>query len=327
MDSYVTSESDDKNVYSSDQDEYEYERSRSNSPMNFIQTESSHTSHNSQRSYGRGEDFVLESGYTETNDTSETSTSFLRNISIRQEISSSKKPTASNNSNAMKAIGLAIILIVLAIIFNIWNPTETTITPKIVCSQFKELPKHFSSQDINLWKSLKIGIEKMLNSNPTSPSIFLLAYDDIETAQNVMKMVLEATASCMNSTNPIQLDGRTFVTDAMLEDYGNIIAEYKEQLENDGIMYVSDLNQMPIKAAQVFHTICDTITPLVKRAVIFFTVRLNRNERNLSPRAISELVESELKTNWFRDSKISEDTLNALIARVTDQVFLLKSEK
>lgn len=198
--------------------------------------------------------------------------------------------------------------------------------PRFDCPQFKELTKRFSGQDTILWKSLKIGIEGVLNNKPTTPSIFLLAYHDTDTARRVMEEVVAATAACMNSSNPIQLDGRTFVTAEMLTDYGIIIEQYRDRLKHDGIMYVSDLNQMPAEAAQVFHTICDTITPLVGRAVIYFTVYVDEGDKNLSTRRVSELVETELETNWNRNRKVSADTLKALIGRVTDQVFLLKSE-
>lgn len=177
-----------------------------------------------------------------------------------------------------------------------------------------------------LWKSLKVGIENVLNENPAKPSVFLLAYSDIDTTQNLMANILNATANCMQTTRPIQLNGATFATAEMIKDYGEIIAKYRDQLKQEKIMYVSDVNKTPAAAAQVFHTICDTVEPLVDKAVIFFTVYLEPDNYEQSPASVLHKVEKVLETNWLNKA-VSENTLKALIGRVTDQVFLLRSEK
>lgn len=237
------------------------------------------------------------------------------------------QPHKSESPNEYKSyITIACIILIALFGILIYKSKEVGVAPHFDCPQFKELTKRFTGQDTNLWKSLKIGIESVLNNKPTTPSIFLLAYYDINTAHRVMKEVLAATADCMNSSNPIQLDGSTFATNEMIADYGIIINQYRDRLQHDGIMFVSDLNQVPAEAAQVFHTICDTITPLVDRAVIFFTVYVHESDKALSSRRVSELVETELEKNWNRNNKVSVDTLKALIGRVTDQVLLLKTE-
>lgn len=111
----------------------------------------------------------------------------------------------------------------------------------------------------------------------------------------------------------------------MIEDYGEIIAKYRDELKQEKIMYVSDVNRTPAAAAQVFHTICDTIEPLVEKAVIFFTVYLEPGNYD-SPASVLHQVEHVLETNWLSDA-VTANTLKALIGRVTDQVFLLRSEK
>lgn len=95
------------------------------------------------------------------------------------------------------------------------------------CLQFKELARNFSNQDKSLWRSLKVGIENVVNQTPPQPSVFLLVYNDAESSRNLMAKILNATADCMNSRNPIQLEGSTFVTDAMIKDYGEVIAAYR----------------------------------------------------------------------------------------------------
>lgn len=195
---------------------------------------------------------------------------------------------------------------------------------KVECPQFKELTKEFHNQDEFLWRSLKKGIENVLNLKPTQPSIFFLAYNDKKTSNILVSKILNATANCMQSQNPIQLDGGTFATEAMIKDYGEVIATYRKPLESEGILYVADVNKTPAKAAQAFHPICDTITPLVERSVIFFTMYVDQYDRHMPNPKILEMVQNQLENNW---RAIDHNKLDPLIGRVTDQVFLLHSEK
>lgn len=223
---------------------------------------------------------------------------------------------------------MALLTATIIVCYLIFSLSTHSIAPRepISCPQFKELTKHFLHQDMLLWKSLKIGIENVLNENPAKPSVFLLAYSDIDTTRNLMAKILNATASCMQTTRPIQLNGATFATAEMIEDYGEIIAKYRDQLKEEKILYVSDVNETPAAAAQVFHTICDTVEPLVDKAVIFFTIYLEPDNYEQSPASVLHKVEKVLETNWLNKA-VSENTLKALIGRVTDQVFLLRSEK
>lgn len=191
---------------------------------------------------------------------------------------------------------------------------------KIKCPQFRQLDEEFSNQDKLLWKSLKVGIENVINQTPPQPSVFLLAYNDAKTSKQIMSRIVNATANCMQSKHPIVLDGSSFVTEAMINDYGLIITTYRKQLESEKIMYVSDVNKIPAQAAPAFHTICDTITPFVEKSVIFLTMHVDQYNADLSPVQVHKLVETQLETNW---DAIDHNTLMALIGRVTDQVFLL----
>lgn len=237
------------------------------------------------------------------------------------------EPIAEMNSALWKFL-LAFAMATIFVYYAISGLASTHhIAPKvpISCPQFKELNKYFLHQDMLLWKSLKVGIENVLNENPAKPSVFLLAYTDIETTKNVMAKILNATANCMQTTRPIQLNGATFATAEMIEDYGEIIAKYRDKLQQEKIMYVSDVNKTPAAAAQAFHVICDTIEPLVEKAVIFFTVHLEPGSYEHDSASVLRRVEQVLETNWMSDA-INENTLNALIGRVTDQVFMLRSE-
>lgn len=234
--------------------------------------------------------------------------------------------SVKTNSSSSGTTTLLYIVMVILLLFGIiifYQSAKSIELKRIECPQFRELPKQFTNQDLLLWKSLKVGIENVLNQTPAQPSVFLLAYNDAETSKNLMAEIVNVTANCMKSQNPIQLQGRSFATDAMLKDYGEIIKTYRKRLENEGIMYVADVHETPAQAAQAFHTICDTVTPFVERSIIFFTLYVDQYDRKMNPQLIHQLVETKLERNW---NDIESNTLRALIGRVTDQVFLLHSE-
>lgn len=222
---------------------------------------------------------------------------------------------------------VAVVLIILLIFLGVYvfGSLAAKKTP-VQCPEFKELTKRFTHQDTLMWKSLKVGTEGVLNKDPTKPSVFLFAYNDKRGIDNVMLQIVNATASCMNSKNPIQLSSDALATDAMRRDSGEVIKAFKYQLQREGIMYVADINKVPIEAAKAFHAICDTVTPLVSRLVVYFTMQLEQYHGNMSTKEILKLVEQELENNWYKKDVINDNTLKALIGRITDQVFLLHSE-
>lgn len=252
---------------------------------------------------------------------------YVEKREISKQIDSKPKriaPKSDSSDTTTMWIGLVLIVIVAiggGIFYLSMKPKMAK--QNILCPQFKELQKQFTRQDQSLWKSLKVGIENMLNKLPPQPNVFLLAYNDHETSEAVMASILNVTATCMQSNDPIKLNGRTFVTESMLQDYGEIIETYRDRLEHEGIMYVADLHEIPGQAAQAFHTICDTVTPFVERSIIFFTLYVDQYDEQMKPKKVHELVEAKLERNW---ADINHNTLKALIGRVTDQVFLLRSE-
>lgn len=323
-----------KNV-SEDEDEYN-EQSFDREPDSCEQSPGGNNSYNrsanSSKSYaelsadvGRLRNELMQDGGYAKQTGNRTNTSFEQESSARMKNDSSS--TAHNSTLYYNYIMMAIVVIItiLASIFIVSSRSaDKNEFKKTECPQFKEMSKEFVHQDQQLFKSLKVSIENVINQTPAQPCVFLLAYNDPETSKHLMTKILNATANCMQSQNPIQLEGGTFVTDAMLKDYGEIIEANREPLKNAGILYVSDVNKIPAMAAQAFHSICDAHEPLVSRSVIFFTMYVDQDGQNLSPNQISKLVETQLTSNW---DAINHNTLNALVGRVTEQVFLLRSEK
>lgn len=268
-------------------------------------------------------------------DTSGPNQSSFLNKSAGDRQNTSDKENASFNYAARKSMKtrtaeapakndhLLMVLIVLGVIAGGYaifiNLKPRLVAPKQHCVEFDELAKQFMNQDPKLWKSLRKGVESVLNEKPQRPSIFLLAYNDLSTSDWLMENILNATATCMQSTNPIKLDGNSIVG-----NHGDLIDKYKDQCKHSGIMFISNINRISMPAAQMFHVFCDTIEPLVERAVIYLTIHIEQYEPNIRPNQLTRLIESDLERYWHNTDA---NTLEALIARVTDQVFLLHPEK
>lgn len=238
------------------------------------------------------------------------------NYDVRKSTKKRTEPAPAKNDYIL------IVLIVLGVIvggYAIFINLPILIASKQHCVEFDELAKQFTNQEPMLWKSLRKGVESVLNEKPQRPSIFLLAYNDLRTSEWLMENILNATATCMQSKNPIKLDGNSVVG-----NHGDLIDKYKDQCKNSGIMYISNINRIKMPAAQMFHVFCDTIEPLVERAVIYLTIHIEQYERNIRPNQLTRLVETDLERYWH---DTDANTLEALIARVTDQVFLLHPEK
>lgn len=200
--------------------------------------------------------------------------------------------------------------------------------PMHQCLEFDELRKEFSNQDALMWKSLRKGVEGVLNDVPQRPSTFLMAYNDAVTSDRLMEKILNATVHCMHASDPLKLDGNAIGRSTTAPSHGDIITMYERPLKDAGIMFVANIGRITMPTAQMFHVICDTFTPLVARAVIFLTLHVDRYERNMAPSGLLRLVEAELERNWHANATDSnENILEALIARVTDQVFLLHPEQ
>lgn len=250
----------------------------------------------------------------------------LRNTSV--SVAAAPPAAKPTNSNTVLWTVIGLVAVIVAAGAYAWLLTGSG-RPKQQCTEFDELRKQFPNQDSIMWKSFRKGVEDVLNNVPQRPSTFLLAYHDPTTSDRLMEQILNATAHCMHASDTLKLDGNEIGgRSAAAQSHGDIIAMYERPLKATGIMYVADIGRIAMPTAQMFHVICDTVTPLVARAVIFLTLHIERYERNMAPRHLLRLVEEELERNWHANATDSnENILEALIARVTDQLFLVHPEK
>jgi hypothetical protein len=88
-------------------------------------------------------------------------------------------------------------------------------------------------------------------------------------------------------------------------------------------MIVKDLHKIPGIVAQSFHWFCDTVTPLVDKAIYLFTMKASGvTHAQDNP---SMVAENELRKLW--NGHLDEDKLMPLIMRITDNVMVIMPEK
>lgn len=69
----------------------------------------------------------------------------------------------------------------------------------------------------------------------------------------------------------------------------------------------------------MFHILCDHIEPVVPRSVVFMSMEMQNKNKS---KTILANVEEMLRKNW---NELSTNIIDPLLARVTDQVLLVKS--
>uniref|UniRef100_A0A182K3I7 Uncharacterized protein n=1 Tax=Anopheles christyi TaxID=43041 RepID=A0A182K3I7_9DIPT len=133
--------------------------------------------------------------------------------------------------------------------------------------------------------------------------------------------VITITTSCFGGTKPIQLVGGHFKRSDIQKDYGVFLAQQKEDLQQQRIMVVRNLEDIPAQAAQAFHTICDTQEPLVDNAVIYLTLDMSRvrNVYELTEESAMSEAERSLRALW--KNSLPPEVLESLITRLTENVY------
>jgi hypothetical protein len=170
------------------------------------------------------------------------------------------------------------------------------------------------------------GIE-VVQETPTKPSVFLLLRETEEgTPACLAWKTGNIAAHFLNAINPdpVLLDGVNIENNHTLaEDYGILLEEYGPMVEELCTMIVKDLHKITGIVAQSFHWLCDTVTPLVDKAIYLFTMKtsgVSHANDNLC-----EVAEKELKKLW--SAHLDEDTLMPLIVRIRDNVMIIMPEK
>lgn len=165
---------------------------------------------------------------------------------MEKAIINPEKKESSNH--VLWVLAVVIIFGLLAVYFVMYHgQVNGHVHPAEQRCSFDVCELKFPNQDRVLWKSLEYGVENVLNKIPTSPSIFLLAYHDMNSANRITRCVVKRTTECMKSKgNALELSPADLESTEMKSDYGVVITKYQNQLKKSGVMLVNDLNKVDI---------------------------------------------------------------------------------
>lgn len=168
----------------------------------------------------------------------------LRRTKIKENISLVKKEGPCNYTLWWSIVVIAILGVVgCYTMYHRYVAAEPR--PLMIRCSFELSAREFPNQNKILWKSLEYGVESVLNNIPTSPSIFLLAYEDVKSVNRITRSIVQRTTECMNSKmNALELSPADLAYKEMKTDYGVVITKYQNQLKNSGVMLVNDLNKV-----------------------------------------------------------------------------------
>ncbi|KAL7732338.1 hypothetical protein ACLKA6_004324 [Drosophila palustris] len=208
------------------------------------------------------------------------------------------------------------ILIILPVLLGLF-----TMKPKLKTCDFKELRQHLPLQSAEVWNTLKINIELLMNKRIKSPNIYLFLHTSENSGgklQNLIQNIALETSKCFDGRRPIEMSLQDFKTQNG-DDYGYPIEQYKNKLKEGNVFLIVNLNDIPPNAARALHTICETHSPINPDVVIFLTLRTHLSTAGRNPATLADLTLREL---W---KDVPDHELGALITRVIDQVLLLQS--
>lgn len=198
---------------------------------------------------------------------------------------------------------------VLGLFFNKANKVSE-IPTLCDCTQLMNLQNSFPNQDKKLFKSLRAGIEATINGKPPEPTVFSLFSTDENVLHEVIERIIGTTLKCINqSEDPITLN-KDQLNDKMIDNY-------KEELMKRKVLIIKDVNDASPLTVAALHSFCDTENPLVKKSIIFFTMKVPDSPLGKPV----EYITDHLNERW---ASLAEHVREPLITRMLDQTFFLK---
>ncbi|XP_053685096.1 uncharacterized protein LOC128734778 [Sabethes cyaneus] len=221
---------------------------------------------------------------------------------------------------------LAMIFTLIAIwigFFNLkWGTTSVTKTPEVrQCAGLLDLNSKYPNVDQLSWSLLNVSVNRAIYREPGEPATFIFLHNSSFAETSLLEDLISVTSECFGEGhNPIKLESQYFRQPDIVADKNLFFAEYLNKLEAQGILVVQDLDKIPANVAQVFFTICDSVEPLVNKAIIFFTINLSQHtvDAKYSPTGIAESI---LKEQWEND--LNANDLYPLMNRLLENVLVI----
>ncbi|XP_053674348.1 uncharacterized protein LOC128724650 [Anopheles nili] len=233
---------------------------------------------------------------------------------------STRKPLQSIRRASLDE-GVALIVFCVAIVFS--KSTVPTISKSSAsCESFLSLGKDYKNVDDNLWYTLDVCLHRSTDAHKPEPGTVLFLHNrPTAMVDEFITRITNITACNFGGTRPIILNGKYFHRADIQQDYGVFVQQQKTTLLEQGVMVVRNLEDIPAKAAQAFHTICDTEEPLVEKAIIYLSLDTSKtvSRMDFGERSATAEAEHLLQEMWKND--LRPEFLNPLIVRLTENVY------
>lgn len=220
---------------------------------------------------------------------------------------------SKNSDEQYKIIIYFLILIIIFGPFSVIIPFFCKGTEEINESysdiDIERLKYQFPSQEEDFWLNIKVAVEEVINLNQPKSIIFLYKHE--KPIQHILLNISEYASLKIlsNSNKPIVVNSEDLNRRDILEDYGVFITDIKEKLQNSAVVIVNNLDKIPGKTAQAFHSLCDEYNPIHEKVLYLFTIK-----DDTFPDQLLNFVENKLKKNW---SDMHSDKFYPLITRMS----------
>lgn len=233
---------------------------------------------------------------------------------LRELKSTTPAPPSKSEDNKFCYAILSIILIIaigLTVCNKLFSQATVITNDDIIdCSELLALDKKFPNQDKKLFKSLLVGIEGAFNGKPPEPSVISLFSTDENIINNIVHEVLRVAKQCSNqSEDPLSLKKDQLSN--------KLVTDYKDELTRRKIMIINYLNEASASEVQYLHSFCDTENPLVRKSIIFITLKVPQTPIGKPVEYITKYLEN----HW---SSLADNIRGPLITRIIDQTFFLE---
>ncbi|KAH8239790.1 hypothetical protein KR032_007968 [Drosophila birchii] len=233
----------------------------------------------------------------------------------RQQYKDERLPTEPSSNGLYYVAAFAGILVGCYFAFAVARAPE--LEGFKTCS-FTSLRNVQPKQPDKVWLALQKGIEGLINKKDAHPSVFLFLHQNPKLQKLIDAIASEASECYGGPSQLIHMSKEDFGPG--LDNYGLAIERFKAKVKDGKVFLIVNLNEIAPNGARALHTICDTYSPIVEDAVIFLTLR---TFNTTAARNSVALATDTLYDLWSKE--LSDNELDPLITRVTDQVLHLNS--
>jgi hypothetical protein len=204
---------------------------------------------------------------------------------------------------------VSVVIISFAVVVSSLN-RQSNLSVGANCSQFLDLQTEYPNQDKKIFKSLKYGVEATANGNPPEATVFSFFSTDQKVLERILSRLVEITRNCIHqSEEPLVL---------RKDQLGNkMVDNLREELRKRTIMIVNNLEKASPSDVSYLHSFCDTENPLIRKSIIFLTVKVPNGPQGKPVEYITEYLNDHWKT-------LPDNIRQPFITRILDQTFFLE---